>query len=258
MTLATAGRTAVVTLNDPTRLNALTVPMAAALSAALAVVDYSVVNALVLTGAGRAFSAGGDFKFLAERAAATPPHNAATMRAFYASFLGAMRRVPVPTLAALNGPAIGAGACLALTCDLRVTSATAKIGFTFTGLGLHPGMGATYLLPRLVGHQQAARLLLSSEVISGEEAARIGLVLHATPDDAGVLPYTMGLAARIAAQAPVATRGTVRTLRTQCDAGIDAALWAEADAQAQCYAGADFAEGLAAVVAKRPPVWGQY
>jgi len=253
------GGVAVLTLNDPPRLNALTVDMGVQFQEVLRHrIDWAQARALVITGAGRAFSAGGDLQFLRERAADTPNRNAALMRAFYDRFAVALRReVPVPTLAAINGHAIGAGLCLALAADMRVASASASLGITFVGLGLHPGMGATHLLPRLVGPQLAARMCLTGEPISGEEAARIGLVLEAVaPED--VLPRTLALARKVAAQAPVAVRSCARTLRLAQDEGLDRALWREADAQAQCYGGADLAEGIEAVAGKRKPVWTQY
>ena len=111
------------------------------------------VRAAILTGAGRAFSAGGDLDWLMARHRDTPENNVAVMTEFYKRFL-VLRRLPVPVIAAINGPAIGAGLCLAVGgADLRVASAGAKLGVTFTKLGLHPGMAATFFLPQLVGPQ---------------------------------------------------------------------------------------------------------
>jgi enoyl-CoA hydratase/carnithine racemase len=251
------GGVALLTLTRPASLNALTVAMGDEFEAALRGLDYSAARAVVVTGAGRAFSAGGDLAFLRARAASTGSKNAAVMRAFYDRFACALRRCPVPTLAAINGHAVGAGLCLAVAADLRVAARSAKLSISFVGIGLHPGMGATYWLPQLVGPQQAARLCLTGEAVSGEEAARIGLVLEAV-DDAEVLPRTLALARRIAAQAPVAVRGTARSLRLQADADLDAALAREADAQSYCYSGPDLLEGVEAVAAKRAPVWRQY
>jgi enoyl-CoA hydratase len=212
---------------------------------------------VVFTGAGKAFSAGGDFDFLRERGGDSGSRNAALMRRFYSLFLSTRDTIPVPTLAAINGPAVGAGLCFAAGMDLRLAAKSARLGVTFVGIGLHPGMGSTHFLPRLIGPQLAARMLLTGELVSGEEAARMGLVLEAV-EDAEVVPRTLALAARIAAQAPVAVRACVRTLRMHGDAGLDAALWREADAQSYCYSGPDLAEGVAAVAAKRAPVWTQH
>ena len=167
---------------------------------------------MVLTGAGRAFSAGGDLAMIEARAAAGaangPRGRGAIrdgMRAFYQLFLS-VRDLPCPTLAAINGAAIGAGLCVALACDLRIASREAKLGLNFTQLGLHPGMGATWTLPRLVGPARAAELLFSSRVFTGAEAATIGLVNRAVAP-AEVLPAAHALAAEFAAAAPLAVRG---------------------------------------------------
>jgi enoyl-CoA hydratase/carnithine racemase len=250
----TQSRVAIVTLNDPRRLNALTLDVAAALRVALDQVEESQAGAVVLTGAGRAFSAGGDLNFLRARAAESPARNAPLMRSFYQAFLGPIRGTRVPIIAAVNGPAVGAGFGIALACDLRVAARDAQLGAAFTTLGLHPGMGTTFFLPRLANNSQVAtRMLLTGELISGEDARRDGIVLDAV--EAGqVLPAALALAERIAAAGPVAVRTTLRTLRTQADAaGLEAALWREADAQAQCYATSDLAEGVEAVAAKRKP-----
>src|SRR5262249_58564785 len=124
------------------------------------------------------------------------------MRGFYQLFL-AVRDLPCPAIAALNGSAIGAGLCVALACDVRIASAEARLGLNFTALGLHPGMGATWTLPRLVGPARAAALPYPSRLLSGEEAAAIGLVNRAVAP-AQVLPAARALAADFAAASPVA------------------------------------------------------
>jgi enoyl-CoA hydratase/carnithine racemase len=148
---------------------------------------------------------------------------------------------------------------------MRVASASAKLGVTFVGLGLHPGMGCTHTLPRIVGSQTAARLLLTGEVIDGVEAERIGVVAEAVRSDEeaktdgdAAIEQAVALAAKMARQAPVAVRATVRTLRMQVDDGFERALWREADAQAQSYATADLAEGVEAVASKSAPAFSHY
>ena len=103
-----------------------------------------------MTGAGRAFSAGGDLSWLRQRARDTPSRNVEIMRNFYERFLS-IRRVPLPVVCAINGHAIGAGLCFAMACDIRVASERAKMGFTFVGLGLHPGMACTHLVASIAG-----------------------------------------------------------------------------------------------------------
>ncbi len=119
-------------------------------------------------------------------------------------------------------------------------------------------MGSTYFLPKLVGPQQAARLLLTGDVVSGEEAVRLGLALSAHDSEAELMDAAKALAHRIASQGPVAVRTAVRSLRAAADEGLDRALWREADAQAQCYAGPDLREGVEAVAGKRRPNFTQY
>ena len=135
-------------------MNALTEPMGDALTAVVTRLQSDPgVRCAVLTGAGRAFSAGGDLDWLMQRHRDTPENNISVMTKFYKRFL-VMRQIPVPVIAAINGPAIGAGLCLAVGgADVRVASSGAKLGVTFTKLGLHPGMAATHFLPQLVGPQ---------------------------------------------------------------------------------------------------------
>lgn len=137
--------------------------------------------------------------------------------------------------------------------DIRVTHDAAKLGFTFVGLGLHPGMGCTHTIARAAGGQAASRLLLTGDVVRGAEAASLGIVAASLADAPAAHAEALSLARRIASQSPLAVRATLKTLRGAADAGLDAALQREADAQAQSYASADYAEGLEAVKAKRPP-----
>jgi len=139
--------------------------------------------------------------------------------------------------------------------DLRVTHHKAKLGFTFVGLGLHPGMGSTHTIALAAGLQTASRVLLTGDIVSGEEALRLGLVAASLEDASAAHAEALAVARRIAAQSPLAVRATLKTLRQTSDAGLDAALQREADAQAQSYASADYAEGLAAVTVKRTPVF---
>lgn len=162
---------AVLTLNVPEKMNRMDVEMVLAFEAAvmeLRALPPTTLKACVLTGSGRAFSAGGDLDFLMDRHNDAPSNNASIMREFYARFLS-IRKLEVPLIAAINGPAIGAGMAVACACDLRIASPDAKIGITFVGLGLPPGMGSTYWLPSVVGPQRAAELVLTGEVIDGVE-----------------------------------------------------------------------------------------
>ncbi|HEY8152624.1 MAG TPA: enoyl-CoA hydratase/isomerase family protein [Myxococcota bacterium] len=255
--LARDGDVVTLTFNDPARLNAMTEAMGEAFSAAIAelAADASL-RAVVLTGAGRAFSAGGDLAMIEGRAAqgaANGPRGRGQirdgMRAFYQLFLS-VRDLPCPVIAAINGAAIGAGLCVALACDVRIAASEAKLGLNFTQLGLHPGMGATWTLPRLVGPARAAEILFSSRVFSGSEAAEIGLVSRAVAA-AEVLPAARALAAGFAAAAPLAVRGVKRALRRSAEASLEDQLSFEAQEQAACFESKDVQEGLAAARERR-------
>jgi enoyl-CoA hydratase/carnithine racemase len=253
------GDVVTLTFNDPKRRNAMTQAMGEAFASCVAELgDDPTLRAVVLTGAGRAFSAGGDLGMIRDRAAegaarpgAARPGIRDTMRSFYGLFLS-VRELPCPTLAAINGAAVGAGLCVALACDLRIAAAEAKLGLNFTALGLHPGMGATWTLPRLVGPAHAAELLYSSRLIRGEEAARIGLVNRAFPATE-LLPAAREIAREIAGTAPLANRGVKRSLARSSGAALGEQLDREAEEQAACFETRDVQEGLAAAAERRPP-----
>jgi hypothetical protein len=149
--------------------------MGDAFGAALLALDYRATGAVVLTGAGRAFSAGGDLAFLRARAQEAPLANAARMRAFYARFLRPLRACRVPVVAAVHGAAIGAGAALATAADVRCVAAGARVGFSFPQLGIHAGMGSTHFLPRAVGPGAAARLLLTGDAVGDPVGVALGV-----------------------------------------------------------------------------------
>jgi enoyl-CoA hydratase len=250
---------ATLTFNDPDRRNAMSQAMGESFAARVAELSRNVsLRAVVLTGAGRAFSAGGDLGMIEARAreGAADPAGAHgrirdAMRAFYGLFLS-LRELPCPTIAAINGSAVGAGLCVALACDVRIASATAKLGLNFTALGLQPGMGATWTLPRLVGPAHAAELLYSSRILSGAEAAEIGLVNRAVAP-AAVLPAAREMAAAFAANGPLAVRGVKRALAQSPVASLAEQLDFEADVQARCFTSEDVQEGLTAIRETRPP-----
>ncbi|KAI9019737.1 enoyl-CoA hydratase [Hyaloraphidium curvatum] len=243
-----------ITLNRPKLLNALTEDMGNKFREVVEVLkaDESV-RAVVLTGAGRAFSAGGDMKFLKDRMTTPPQRNAEIMRKFYERFMS-VRRLDVPVIAAVNGMAIGAGFCLALLCDMRVGAAGTKVGLNFARIGMHSGMAGSHTLPILVGPQAASRMLLTGELISSEEAAKYGLFLSLHPAE-DVVDAGVALARKVAAASPVAVRGMTKTLRMRVDDGLERALQREADSQAHGYAMQDYAEGIDAILSKREPIF---
>jgi enoyl-CoA hydratase len=212
------------------------------------------VRAVILTGAGKAFCAGGDLAMLARDAGAegaTGPSMGATPREFYDRFLS-IRRLAVPTIAAINGPAIGAGLCLALACDLRVAASGATMGMSFVTVGIHPGMGATFWLPTLVGVPMAWELLFTGRLIDAVEAYRIGLLNRVVTRDK-LLGAAEILAGEIASAAPVAVRLLKETLRRSLDDGLARALEDESRQQAKSFQTEDAKEGIRALMERREP-----
>lgn len=241
---------AVITLNNPKALNALSGDMGDQFEAIIdSLCTRSDVGAVVITGAGRAFSAGGDLGFLQERAFnSTPEENTNTMRKFYSRFLS-VRRLPMPSIAAVNGHAIGAAFSFALATDMRIIAENAKCSVNFTNLGLHPGMGATFILPRSVRQEVANYLLLTGKQIMGREAHELGLCLKCKPKEE-VLPEAMEIARAIAANGRLAVRQTKESLSTPFEEGMVRQLRREADAQAVSYVDFEFRERLTALVAR--------
>jgi enoyl-CoA hydratase len=246
---------AVLTLDDPGRRNAMTETMGDALAARCGELTADPdLRAVVLTGTPPAFSAGGDLDMLEDLGRRTREEGldaTGFMRDFYLRFL-AIRELPVPVVAAINGHAVGAGLCVALACDLRIVANEAKVGLNFARLGLHPGMGGTWLLPRLLGGQRAAAWLYTGALVSGEVAAGQGLALEGLPGDE-VLPRSLALAGEIAASSPVVVRQLKTTLADVERIDLATALDREAVAQAISYGTDDLVEGLAAGRDRRAP-----
>ena len=209
------------------------------------------LRSLILTGEGKGFSAGGDLNWLMERHHDKPHNNTIIMRDFYKRFLNIRNYCPVPTIAAINGPAIGAGFALACACDLRLASPKARMGVTFVGLGLSPGMGSTHWLASIVGPQRANEMLFTGGTITGEDAEKYGFVLKSSEN---VMEESVKLAEKIAKQAPLAVRAAVRASRISQDSyggGLEAALRREADTQGNIYGSDDLKEGVLALQEKR-------
>jgi enoyl-CoA hydratase/carnithine racemase len=246
---------ATLTLNRPEARNAMTPAMGEEVRSAVEEVRADRdVRVLVVTGAGKAFSGGGDLGMLARDAGVSDAEGrgmGGPPREFYKRFLS-VHTLEIPTLAAINGHAIGAGLCFALGCDLRIAAADAKMGMTFTKLGIHPGMGATYFLPRLIGTARACELLFSGRIIDAVEAERLGIVSRVVPREA--FPAAVReLAAEIAAAGPVAVRMTKRALYRGVESSLDDALDLESMQQAATFKTTDAREGVKAVLEKRGP-----
>lgn len=249
------GHVATLTLNRPQARNAMTPAMGEEIARAVEEVRAdAAVRVLVVSGAGKAFSGGGDLDMLA-RDTGVSQHPGAGMggppREFYKRYLS-IHSLPIPTIAAINGHAIGAGLCFALACDLRIAVADAKMGMTFTKLGIHPGMGATFFLPRLLGTARACELLFTGRIIDAPEAERLGLVSRVVPREA-FSAAVLELANEIAAAAPIAVRMVKRALYRGVESSLDDALDLESMQQSATFQTADAREGITAVLEKRPP-----
>lgn len=241
-----------LTLDLPDRRNAMTAELTAAWAEAVtALAADRTVRCVVVTGAGRAFCAGGDLGWIAESPELAVTDLRDRMLPFYRSWLS-VRDLDVPVLAAVNGAAIGAGLCLALACDLRYAGESARFSAPFTGLGMHPGMAATWLLPEAVGLATARELLFTGRSVDALEAVSLGLVQRVFPDDR-LLDEVLAVAGTVAARAPIATRLTKAALARGGHPTIDDALAWEALAQPITMATADLREGLRAQAERRPP-----
>lgn len=234
-------RVAVLTLSYPERRNALNIELSGKLADAVHAAEADRgVGAIVITGEDPAFCAGGD---LGELATADP----ARLHTVYAGFL-ALAQCPLPTVAAVNGAAVGAGLNLALAADLRLAGPRAKFDSRFLQLGLHPGGGYTWMVHRALGPQGAAAMTLFGEAVDAAEAQRIGLV-HRTVDDVVAAAVEMaGRAAAAGRDLAVTTKGTLRLTSTM--AAQAAAVEVEIRAQAESVRSDEFRERLAALQAR--------
>jgi 2-(1,2-epoxy-1,2-dihydrophenyl)acetyl-CoA isomerase len=250
VTIDAEARVATITLNRPDALNALTVPMKVALLGAFRRVERDAgVRAVILTGAGRAFCAGQDLR---ERLQPDAAPLGVEVRERYNPIIRAMRGLSKPIVGAINGVAAGAGASLAMACDIRIASEAASFALAFGRVGLVPDSGATWFLPRLVGATRAAELALLGDPVPAADAVRLGLVGRVVPADQ-LESEARSVAGRLAAGAPRAMALTKRALNATWDRDLDAALEYEAHLQDMAGRSRDHAEGLAAFLEKRPP-----
>ena len=244
---------ALITLNDAANLNAMSEAMALEFSRAVENLQSDTeLAAVIIIGAGRAFSAGGDLAMLQGKTLLDPARNRALMLEFYASFLKLLK-LNVPLIAAINGHAVGAGLCVACACDVRIAADTAKFGFTFVKLGLHPGMGAIFNVPRVIGIAAASELLLTGRIINATDALRLGLCSQVIATEE-LKPDALLLAAQKIAQeisdnGREAVRQLLGSLR-DAPASLQAALELESAHQAVNYASKDFAERVAKALAR--------
>jgi enoyl-CoA hydratase/carnithine racemase len=243
---------AVLRLNRPDGRNSMTAELLDAFAVRIAEAAADPLSrCLIITGSGSCFSAGADLRAQVQRTdgAHRMPHEASY--AMYTPFLGVLD-VPVPVIGALNGHAVGGGFGLSLVCDIRIAARDAKYGANFARLGLHPGMGISYTLPRLVGLSRASELLFTGRLIDGDEAERIGLVSRSVAAES-VMSEALVLARDIALSAPLAVRSMKATMRQLLDWDPRPGAWQEAWAQSATVRTEDFDEGVKALLEKRPP-----
>jgi 2-(1,2-epoxy-1,2-dihydrophenyl)acetyl-CoA isomerase len=244
-----------LTLNRPDKLNSFDEAMHRALRAGLERArDAASVRAVLVTGAGRAFSAGQDLGDRDPRRGGPPPDLGATLDTFYNPALRLIWALEKPVVCAVNGVAAGAGANLALACDIVLAARSARFIEAFARIGLIPDAGGSWTLARHLGEARAKALALTAEPLDAETAAAWGLIWRAVPDET-LMDETVALAERLAAGP---TRGlglTKRAIHAAADNGFDAQLDLERDLQREAGRTEDYAEGVTAFLEKRPPAF---
>lgn len=245
---------ATITLNRPDKLNAFGDDMREQLIRALdRVARDAEARVLVITGAGRAFCAGGDVHhMLGLKKRDADFRELKPLLEYGQAIVTRLDALPIPTIAAVNGPAAGAGINLALACDLRVASDQASFGETFVRIALHPDWGGTFFLPRLVGLARALEMCWLGESVDAAEAHRIGLVNHVWAAGEFETRWRT-FAGRLASAPQTSVRIAKQTLRAALDRTLNQCLDAEVTSQRACWASDDAAEGLAAFAEKRQP-----
>jgi len=244
---------ATVTLNRPDRLNSFNPEMHARLRDALdEIAERTDVRAMLLTGAGRAFCAGQDLSERRVAPDAPPPDLGASLDANFNPLVRRLRALPMPIVCAVNGVAAGAGANVALACDIVVAARSASFVQAFCKLGLVPDSGGTYFLPRLVGSARAMGLALLGDRVSGEEAERMGLVWKCI-DDARLAEESKSIASHFASQPTRGLAAIKRALQASALNSLDQQLDLERDLQRELGRTNDYREGVAAFLEKRPP-----
>lgn len=247
ITYALTDDVALITLNRADKMNALTTQMRAELTHAVTE-GGRAARVVVLTGAGRAFCSGQD---LADRAGGVADLEK-TLREEYAPLLRAIINCPVPTIAAVNGPAAGAGANIALAADVVFASESAYFMQAFTRIGLIPDAGGTYALPRQMGMAKAMGAALFADKITARQADDWGMIWQAVPD-AEFDAHWRTKASQLAAGPTAAYAEAKKTIRASWDNGLEDQLSLEAEAQGRCGKSQDFAEGVTAFTQKRSP-----
>jgi len=248
-----SGSVLTLRLNRPEKLNALNPQMVQELvHALLRASDDRSVRAVVITGTGRGFCAGGDIHYIHDARARKSTRDFEVLLNLGKELILAIAAMPKLVIAAVNGPAAGGGMSLALACDLRIASDQAMFKQAFAQLALYPDLGATFFLPRFVGLSRASEYFYTSERLSAEEARRIGMVYAIYPHDqfeAEVKKF----AEQMAAAPPLAIRDVKRTMISDTRRVLEETITEENRLQVHCFLSEDCAEGLSAFLEKRPP-----
>ena len=242
-----------ILLNRPERLNAFSGTMREDLATALAALDADpVIRAIIITGVGRAFSTGGDITVMRELVEGTDTERFDGLVRAGAEIVRVIDEMHTPVIAAINGPAAGAGACLALACDLRIVSESASIGFGFLRVGLHPDWGGSFYLPRLVGPALAMEFILTGGMISAERGERLGL-FNRVVAPAELEPAARALAGQIAAAPENVVAAARHSLRHSLDMTLPEMLEREVEVQREAFQSPNFREGINSFLEKRAP-----
>ena len=242
-----------IRINKPERLNAFSGTMREELEQRLADFDADgEVRCVIITGVGRAFSTGGDITVMSEVVAADDIARFEHLVRAGAAIVRRINSMSKPVIAAVNGPAAGAGACLALACDIRLASESATLGFTFTRVGLHPDWGGSYFLPQIVGDAIATELIYTAGMISAERCERLGLFNRTVPANE-LENSARTLAGQIAAGPQSVIAAARHIARGRFSADLEEVLELEVKAQLDAFRSANFREGIAAFLEKRTP-----
>lgn len=244
---------ATLVMNRPDRLNALNTKLVANLNDVIGrIATDESVRVVVLTGAGRAFCAGGDLALIGEGRATGQTQQLEALLTAGMQVVVKMRAMPQPVIAAVNGAAAGAGMNLALAADIRIAAEEAMFGQNFAKVGLFPDFGGTYFLPQLVGPAKAAELFYTGNMIDAKTALRLGIVNQVVPA-AQLEIEVKALAQKVAQGPPLAIRAIKKTLFASEAEKMGKALAREVDEQVRCYSSEDCSEGIRAFFEKRPP-----
>jgi len=250
---AVDGAIATITLNRPERMNAFTWDMVDAWAQALLEAQQDdAVQVVIVTGAGKAFCSGGDINNMGERQERTPLMRKSELAGHVHRIPLALEAMDKPVIAAVNGAATGAGMDLALQCDLRFAAASARFGETYVRVGLVPGAGGTWFLPRLVGTAKALELFWTGELIDAAEAERLGIVNKVLPDDA-LMTHVRAIAEKIASGPPLSVRFIKRAVYQGQRIDLRTSLDLISSHYAVVSSSADHKEAVQAYLDKRKP-----